>query len=92
MDENDMSEQENILHSGADLDINSNDSDDGKKFDNYSDDPGFISSFCQLEGNDFFVEIDPEFMEKRSNLYGIASKFKNYELIFILILNLLFHN
>ena len=85
MDENNMSEPENVLHSEEDEEINPNDSDDGKRFDNYSDESGFIGSFCQLEGNDFFVELDPEFVEKRSNLYGIASNFKNYELLFLVI-------
>jgi len=79
MDENDLNESENVLNSEADEEINPNDSDDGKRFGNYSEEAGFIGSFCHLEGNDFFVEIDPEFIENRTNLYGIAPNFKNYE-------------
>lgn len=79
MDENDLNESENVLNSEGDEEINPNDSDDGKRFGNYSEEAGFIGSFCHLEGNDFFVEIDPEFIESRTNLFGIASNFKNYE-------------
>jgi hypothetical protein len=79
MDDENMSEPENILNSEADEEINPNDSDDGKRFDNHSDEAGFIGSFCQLEGNDYFVEIDPEFIDKKSNLFGIINNYKNYE-------------
>ena len=79
MDDENMSEPENVLNSEADEEINPNDSDDGKRFDNNSDEAGFIGSFCKLEGNDFFVELDPEFIEKRSNLFGVVCNFKNYE-------------
>ncbi len=58
--------------------VNPNDSDDGKRFNDFSE-GGFIASFCQLEGNEFFVEIDEEFMINRANLFGISKNFKNFE-------------
>jgi len=78
MEENIMSDPENIQVSEPEEEINANDSDDGRRFNDFSE-GGFIFSFCQLEGNDFFVEIDEEFLLNRSNLYGIAKNFKNYE-------------
>lgn len=79
MEENGISDPENIIQtSEPEEEINSNDSDDGKRFNDYSE-GGFIASFYQLEGNDFFVEIDEEFIINRSNLYGISKNFKNFE-------------
>lgn len=78
MEENNLSDPENMIQSEPEEEINPNDSDDGKRFNDFSD-GGFITSFCQLEGNDFFVEIDEEFLLNKSNLYGIAKNFKNYE-------------
>jgi hypothetical protein len=63
-------------------DENSNGSDDGNKYNDYSD-GGIISTFCQLEGNDFFVEISEEFLENRFNLYGIPKHIKNFRYIYL---------
>jgi hypothetical protein len=78
MEENIISDPDNIQVSEPEEEVNANDSDDGRRFNDFSE-GGFIASFCQLEGNDFFVEIDEEFLLNRSNLYGIAKNFKNYE-------------
>ena len=80
MEENAIDNQfENVVSSEeAEEEVNANDSDDGKRFNDYSE-GGFIASFCQLEGNDFFVEIDEEFILSRNNLFGIARNFKNFE-------------
>ena len=50
MDENDLNESENVLNSEADEEINPNDSDDGKRFDNHSDEAGFIT------GSDYAID------------------------------------
>lgn len=74
-----MTDPENIQQvSEPEEEINPNDSDDGKRFNDFSE-GGFIASFCQLDGNEFFVEIDEEFLINRSNHYGIAKNFKNFE-------------
>lgn len=80
MEENGISDPENNiqLSEPEEEEVNPNDSDDGKRFNDFSE-GGFIASFCQLEGNDFFVEIDEEFIINRSNLYGISKNFKNLE-------------
>jgi hypothetical protein len=84
--ENDDSQNEE--NEKNDNDENSNDSDDGNKYNDYSD-GGIISTFCQLEGNDFFVEISEEFLENKFNLYGIPKHIKNFKyikyIIFIII-------
>lgn len=77
MDEN-ISDKEDMIQMEEEEENNGNDSDDEKRFNDYSE-GGFISSFCQIEGNDFFVEIDEEFFETKSNLFGISKYFKNYE-------------
>ena len=80
MEENNLTDPENMQASEPEEEeeINPNDSDDGKRFNDYSE-GGFIASFCQLDGNEFFVEIDEEFVINRSNLFGIAKNFKNFE-------------
>jgi len=80
MEENIISDPENDiqLSEPEEEEINPNDSDDGKRFDDFSE-GGFIASFCQLEGNDFFVEIDEEFIMNRSYFFGISKNFKNFE-------------
>jgi hypothetical protein len=81
MEENIISDPENDIQLSEpeeEEEINPNDSDDGKRFDDFSE-GGFIASFCQLEGNDFFVEIDEEFIMNRSYFFGISKNFKNFE-------------
>lgn len=34
-------------------------------------DGGWISWFCNLEGHDFFVEVDQDYITDSFNLYGI---------------------
>ncbi len=72
------SENENVNNTEVDEESNGNDSDDRNKFNDYSD-GGLITSFCQLEGNDYFVEIREEFLRNRANLFGIPKNFKHFE-------------
>jgi casein kinase II subunit beta len=39
---------------------------------------GWIQWFCQIDGNEFFVEMDEEFILNRWNLFGINKIVKNY--------------
>jgi casein kinase II subunit beta len=49
-------------------------------FENISDDEtgpqGWIKWFCTLDGHDFLVEVDEDFIKDKFNLYGLARKFK----------------
>ncbi len=40
---------------------------------------GWISWFCQLEGNEMLVEVDEDFIRNSTNLFGVTSIFKNYK-------------
>jgi casein kinase II subunit beta len=67
-----------MLQTQVDEETNVNDSDDNDVYNDVSD-GGWIQWFCQLEGNEFFVEIDEEFLRNRWNLYGINKIVKNYK-------------
>lgn len=76
MDE--ISDNENMLQTQVDDETNANESDDNVVYSDLSE-GSWIQWFCQLEGNEFFVEIDEEFITNRSNLFGLCSKVKNYK-------------
>ena len=76
--EDNTSDNENMLQTQVDEETNVNDSDDNDVYNDVSD-GGWIQWFCQLEGNEFFVEIDEEFLRNRWNLYGINKIVKNYK-------------
>ena len=46
--------------------------------ENSSEDTGWISWFCDLEGHEFFVEIDAEYIKDAFNLYGLKEKIPKY--------------
>jgi casein kinase II subunit beta len=73
----DISDDGNMLQTQVDDETNVNDSDDNDAYNDLSE-GGWIQWFCQLEGNEFFVEIDEDFLRNRSNLFGICKKVKNY--------------
>jgi hypothetical protein len=61
--------------------MENNASDDSNvDFDNISDDDsapnGWVKWFCTLEGHDFLVEVEEEYMKDMFNLYGLARNFK----------------
>jgi casein kinase II subunit beta len=76
--EDNLSDNENMLQTQVDEETNVNDSDDNDVYNDVSD-GGWIQWFCQLEGNEFFVEIDEEFLRNRWNLFGINKIVKNYK-------------
>ena len=43
-----------------------------------SSDGGWISWFCDLEGHEFFVEVDAEFLRDSFNLYGLKERVPHY--------------
>ena len=56
---------------------NGNDSDDNEEYSLEED--TWIEWFCKMDGNHFFVEITPEFLENKINLIGLEREFPNYE-------------
>jgi casein kinase II subunit beta len=40
---------------------------------------GWISWFCELEGHDFFAEIDEDYIRDTFNLYGLKQLIPRYE-------------
>ena len=50
-----------------------NDSGSDKRFHDIND-GGWIQWFCQLSGNEYFVEISEEFLKNKTNLIGIKCK------------------
>jgi len=76
--EDNLSDNENMLQTQVDDETNVNDSDDNEVYNDISE-GGWIQWFCQLEGNEFFVEIDEEFIRNRWTLYGLNKHIKNYK-------------
>jgi casein kinase II subunit beta len=76
--EDNISDNDNLIQTQVDEETYVNDSDDNEAYNDISE-GGWIQWFCQLEGNEFFVEIDEEYLRNRSNLYGIPQQVKNYK-------------
>jgi len=55
-----------------------NDSGDDDVYSDLSE-GGWISWFCQLEGNEFLIEVDEDFIRNDVNLIGVANKIKDYK-------------
>jgi len=48
-------------------------------------DGGWISWLCALEGNDFLVEIDEDFLKDPMNLFGLPHKLEPLRFKYFLI-------
>lgn len=55
-----------------------NDSNDNFPYSDISE-GGWIGWFCQMEGNEFFVEISEEFIKDPMNLFGMSHLKKDYK-------------
>ena len=40
---------------------------------------GWINWFCDIEGHDFFVEVDVDFIQDSFNLYGLKQLIPRYD-------------
>ena len=47
--------------------------------DSANEDGGWIQWFCDLDGNDFLLEVDEEYIRDQFNLFGLRVKIKNYD-------------
>ena len=70
--EGELDEQE-LLEGDNQQQMEENDSESDHRFP-YVEDTSWIHWFCKLEGNEFFVEIDEEFIRNKVNLIGIKCK------------------
>ena len=52
-----------------------------------NDDSTWIQWFCSLKGNEFFCEIDEEYIQDDFNLTGLRSLVPNYDYALDLILD-----
>ena len=71
-------EDENVLKEDENEEVNNNDSNDNFNYSDISE-GGWISWFCQMEGNEFFVEISEEFIKNPMNLFGLSNSKKDYK-------------
>ncbi|EKE38207.1 hypothetical protein ENUP19_0047G0137 [Entamoeba nuttalli] len=55
--------------------------------DSDHDDLTWIQWFCSLSGNEYFVEVDEQFIDDEFNLYGLDKFVTNYESALNIILN-----
>jgi len=84
MEENNI--DNDIIGDNEGEEVNQNDSDDKDMYNDFTE-GGWISWFCQLEGNEFFTEIDEEFIRNSMNLYGIQNSIKKYKTYIEIILS-----
>jgi len=62
-------------------------SDGSEALSDESDDQTWISWFCSLKGNEYFAEVDEEYIQDDFNLTGLANMVPNYDYALDMILD-----
>ena len=72
-----VSDNENVVQNEGE-ELVQNDSEDNELFNEVSE-GCWISWFCNLEGNELFVEVEESFIMKNKNNFGLNNQYKKYE-------------
>ena len=63
----------------SEMESGGNDSDDPEHYNVTDEDKSWLQWFCNLEGNEFFTEIDVDWLSSSTSLVGLTGLFPDYK-------------